>query len=46
MNYMKVFWDDKQNITLQMIGDLDEDERLVEVLKKLMKVWLHIMLCN
>ena len=28
-------WEDKQNITLQMIGDLDVDERLVEVLKKL-----------
>ena len=26
-------WEDKQNITLQMIGDLDVDERLVEVLK-------------
>ena len=30
-------WEDKQNITLQMIGDLDVDERLVEVLKKLKK---------
>lgn len=28
-------WEDKQNITLQMIGDLDVDERLVEVLEKL-----------
>ena len=28
-------WDDKQEITLQMINDLDKDERLVEVLKKL-----------
>jgi len=28
-------WEDKQDITLQMINDLDKDERLVEVLKKL-----------
>ena len=28
-------WEDKQNITLQMIGDLEVDTRLVEVLKKL-----------
>ena len=28
-------WEDKQNITLQMIGDLDVDERLVDVLEKL-----------
>tara|TARA_R100001163_G_C5056736_1_gene193201 strand:- start:188 stop:808 length:621 start_codon:yes stop_codon:yes gene_type:complete len=28
-------WEDKQNITLQMIGELDVDKRLVSVLKKL-----------
>ena len=28
-------WEDKQDITLQMINNLDKDERLVEVLKKL-----------
>ena len=28
-------WEDKQDITLQMINDLDKDDRLVEVLKKL-----------